>query len=117
MFNYGKFVDYLNDCKREYGLTFAQIAEMADISVENLIRIANGHHKPNLYSIISILNALNIDLAAIENNAIQSKQKYLRTEINKQFSVLSQTEKKVVLNIIDKMYQYEIEKRVHFDTE
>ena len=111
MFSYENFIDYINNSKQAYNLTFAQLAEAADISEKNLNRIANGNHNPNLSTIISILNALNIDLAALANSTVQPKQKYLRTEINKQFSSLSQPGKETVLNVVECMYKYDIETR------
>ena len=104
MFDYEMFRVNLLLQRKKLRITQEQLADLADISEKNLSQIESSNHKPNLQTILSILNALNTTPTAFMLSK-SNDNKVAIDSINGYLNRLNEKEKKFVLDLIINIHE------------
>lgn len=99
--------------RQEKCLTQFQLAELADMSTNYLSHIENGLSKLSLQILIQLVNALNTTPNRILYTVISNQKLLTLEEIILSLQNLDATQLEIILNCIDTIKNYKIEKKAY----
>jgi len=89
--------------RKKAGKTQEWLAEQIDVSVGYISQIERGITKINLETLGEICTVLDRDIAYIVSGTTKEQSGYLRNEITEKFALLSERDKKIIINLIESM--------------
>ena len=89
--------------RKKAGKTQEWLAEQIDVSVGYISQIERGITKVNLETLGEICTVLNGDIAYIISGTIRKQSGYMKDEITDKFVLLSERDKKIIINLIESM--------------
>ena len=89
--------------RKKTGKTQEWLAEQIDVSVGYISQIERGITKINLETLGEICSVLGGDLAYMVSGSATEQNVYLANEVSEKFSLLSERDKKIVVNLMQSM--------------
>lgn len=87
--------------RKAAGKTQEQLAENLSVTVGYISQLERGVTKINLDALSEICSALNCDMSYFITGSATGESTYLQDELIKKYSLLSQAQKRLVLDFID----------------
>lgn len=93
----------IKSARRQAGKTQEWLAEQIDVSVGYISQIERGITKINLETLSEICTVLDSDMAFLVAGSAIGQNTYLKDEISQNFALLSERDKKIIIDIIQSM--------------
>lgn len=87
------------------GKTQEWLAEQIDVSVGYISQLERGITKISLETLAEICSVLNGDMAYLVSGSAKKQNEYLKDEISQKISLLSERDKRLVMNLIESMIE------------
>lgn len=89
--------------RKAAGKTQEWLAEQIDVSVGYISQIERGITKISLETLAEICSVLDGDMAYLVSGSAKGQNDYLQNEISQRILLLSERDKKIILNMVDLM--------------
>lgn len=89
--------------RKQAGKTQEWLAEQIDVSVGYISQIERGITKISLETLGDICSVLNGDMAYLVSGSATGQNAYLANEVSGKFSLLSERDKKIVVDLMQSM--------------
>lgn len=89
--------------RKQAGRTQEWLAEKIDVSVGYISQLERGITKISLDTLAEISSVLGGDMAYLVSGTAKAQNTYLEKEISESFSLLSERDKKIIINLIRSM--------------
>lgn len=93
----------IKETRKKFGKTQEWLAEQIDVSVGYISQIERGITKINLETLGEICSILGGDIAYIVSGSATEQNTYLTDEVSKKFALLSERDKKIVVELMQSM--------------
>lgn len=93
----------IKNTRKQAGKTQEWLAEQIDVSVGYISQVERGITKISLETLAEICSVLNGDMAYLVTGSATGQNEYLKDEISKKFSLLSERDKRLILDLMDSM--------------
>lgn len=95
----------IKSTRKKAGKTQEWLAEQIDVSVGYISQLERGITKINLETLGEICTVLNGDITYIVSGTAKMQSGYLNDEISEKFALLSEHDKKIIINLIESMIE------------
>ncbi len=95
----------IKSTRKKAGKTQEWLAEQIDVSVGYISQLERGITKINLETLGEICTVLNGDITYIVSGTAKMQSGYLNDEISEKFALLSERDKKIIINLIESMIE------------
>ena len=97
----------IKDARKKCGMTQEMLAEKADVSVGYISQIERGICKVNLDTLATIANIVNCEVSFFIDGTSHLNNSYLRNEITEKIMICSDKQKKLILEFVDLLLEYD----------
>ena len=89
--------------RKSAGKTQEWLAEQLDVSVGYVSQVERGITKISLETLAEISSVLNSDISYLVSGSASGQSEYLSNEFGEKFSLLSERDKRLILNLMNSM--------------